>query len=254
MPDVPLESRRIVGLRVDATSYDDATRRILTWADAGESRCVAVANTHSAVAGGDEPLLRAALDRADLVTPDGMPLVWGLRRLGVPDASRVYGPDLMLRVCSAAEREGVPIGLYGSTTERLPRLVGRLRDLFPSLEVAYAHSPSFLSLTVEEDLAVVEDIGKSGARILFVGLGCPKQELWMEEHRDRVRAVMLGVGAAFDFHAGEVRQAPALLQRMGLEWAFRLLMEPRRLWRRYTHVVPRFAWRFARQLASSRGR
>lgn len=228
-------------MRVDATSYEDATQRVLAWGRAGESRYVCVANVHMTMEAYDAPDFRQIVNAADLVTPDGMPLVWMLRRLGVPDQERVYGPELTLRVCEAAAREGVSVGFYGGTPEALKGLVQNLEARFPSLKVAYAESPPFRPLTHEEDARIVEEINASGARILFVGLGCPKQERWMAEHKGRVQAVMLGVGAAFDFHAGSVPQAPEWMQNTGLEWLFRLLSEPRRLWRRYAKHNPRFA-------------
>jgi N-acetylglucosaminyldiphosphoundecaprenol N-acetyl-beta-D-mannosaminyltransferase len=196
----------------------------------------------------DGPAFRALVNAADLVTPDGMPLVWTLRRKGYPRQERVYGPELTLRVCQETAREGISVGFYGGHPEALKALVENLKARFPGLRVAYAYSPPFRPLTPEEDRAVVEAINTSGARILFVGLGCPKQERWMAEHRGRVKAVMLGVGAAFDHHAGRVRQAPPWMQRLGLEWAFRLLQEPRRLWKRYVKHNPRFLWLVAREL------
>jgi N-acetylglucosaminyldiphosphoundecaprenol N-acetyl-beta-D-mannosaminyltransferase len=177
---------------------------------------------------------------ADLVTPDGMPLVWMMRLRGVRRQERVYGPTLMMKVIDAAARQGVPVGLYGSTPQALGLLIESLRDKCPGLTVAYSFSPPFGPLSPDEDRQVVEDLNRSGARILFVGLGCPKQERWMAEHRDRIDAVMLGVGAAFDFHAGRISQAPRWIQTLGLEWLFRLAVEPRRLWRRYLYHNPRF--------------
>lgn len=240
--------RHIIGMRVDVTSYDDVVWRVAAWAKSGESRSVCIANTHSAVESGDSEAFRHAVNTADLVTPDGMPLVWSLRRMGAPGASRVYGPDLMLHVCAAAEREGIPVGLYGGRPERMGALIAELEHRFPKLPIVYQHSPPFRPLTEKEKGEVIDGVSASGARILFVGLGCPKQEIWMADHRGKIPAVMLGVGAAFDFHAGHVLQAPAFVQAAGLEWAFRLAMEPRRLWRRYTRVVPTFSWRLARQL------
>jgi N-acetylglucosaminyldiphosphoundecaprenol N-acetyl-beta-D-mannosaminyltransferase len=231
----------VLGARVDPTSYGAATRQVLEWARRGESRYVCVATVHSVMEAWDDPGFRQVLNAADLVTPDGMPLVWMLRRLGYPDQQRVYGPDLTLHVCEAAAREGVPVGFYGGLPEALETMVSKLRRLFPGLVVAYAWSPPFRPLSPEEDAQVVREIVGSGARVLFVGLGCPKQERWMGEHRGRVPAVMLGVGAAFDFHGGRVRQAPRWMQDRGLEWLFRLAMEPRRLWRRYLKHNPRFA-------------
>ena len=236
----PPTHRRILGMRVDATSYEDATRRVLAWAKGRESRYVCVANVHMTMEAYDSAEFRQIVNTSDLVTPDGVPLVWMLRRLGVPDQERVYGPELTLRVCEVAAREGVPVGFYGGAPEALEALVKNLKRRFPDLSVVYAYSPPFRPLTPEEDAEVVEAINTSGARILFVGLGCPKQERWMAAHKGKVQAVMLGVGAAFDFHAGRVPQAPKWMQRAGLEWLFRILTEPRRLWRRYARHNPRF--------------
>jgi len=240
--------RAVLGTRVDATSYDDAAGRVGGWSQDLVGRYVCVANVHMVMEGWDDPAFRRIVNEADLVTPDGMPLVWALRRLGVADATRVYGPTLTLHVCELAAREGVPVGFYGGRPEAIERLVPNLRARYPGLQVAYAESPPFHALTPEEDDQVVERIRASGARLLFVGLGCPKQERWMAEHRERLPLVQLGVGAAFDFHAGLVRQAPPALQRAGLEWAFRIAMEPRRLAGRYLRHNPRFVWHLARQL------
>lgn len=230
----------VLGMRVDATSLEDATNRALAWSKAGESRYVCVANVHMVMEAYDAPDFRRIVNTANLVTPDGMPLVWMLRRLGFPEQERVAGPDLTLRICEAASQEGVPVGFYGGTPEVLESLVTNLKRKYPTLKIAYAYSPPFRPLTPEEDTQVVEEINSSGTRILFVGLGCPKQERWMAAHKGRVQAVMIGVGAAFDFHAGRLPQAPAWMQRAGLEWLFRLLTEPRRLWRRYARHNPRF--------------
>jgi N-acetylglucosaminyldiphosphoundecaprenol N-acetyl-beta-D-mannosaminyltransferase len=236
----PLPHRYILGTRVDATSYDDAVSRILHWARAGESRYVLACSVHGIMEGHDAPDFQKISNAADLVTPDGMPLVWVLRRLGLKDQTRVYGPDLTLNVCRAAAAAGIPVGLYGGTQEVLGVLQQSYHERFPQLQIAYAYAPPFRPLTGEEDEAVVRAINASGTRILLIGLGCPKQEHWVAQHRDRVHAVMLAVGAAFDFHAGRVKQAPLWMRRCGLEWFFRLLMDPRRLWRRYFKNNPRF--------------
>ena len=227
-------------MRVDATSLEDATRRVLAWSKAGESRYVCVANVHMVMESYDAPNFHKIVNAADLVTPDGVPLVWMLRRLGFPNQERVAGPDLALKICEAASRKGIPVGFYGGTPEVLQSLVTNLKRKYPALKITYAYSPPFRPLTPEEDAQVVEEITGSGTRILFVGLGCPKQERWMAAHKGRVQAVMIGVGAAFDFHAGRLPQAPAWMRRAGLEWLFRLLTEPRRLWRRYARHNPRF--------------
>lgn len=245
-------SRNIVGTRVDATSYADATDRIAGWAKDADSRVVCIANVHGVMEGHDDPGFQAQMRAADLVTPDGMPLVWALKLLGVKDATRVYGPDLMPELCARAERDGIPIGLYGGSPDTLERLQAALEQRYPRLCIAYAESPPFRPPSADEDAATVDVIAASGARILFVGLGCPKQERWMAEHRGRVPAVMVGVGAAFDFLAGRKPQAPRWMMRAGLEWLFRLATEPRRLWRRYARHNPRFVALLARQLLTGR--
>ena len=250
--DRALSHRDVLGVRVDATSYHDTARQIVGWVHSRRGRYVCVANVHMTMEGWDDPAFRRMVNEADLVTPDGMPLVWALRRLGVADATRVYGPTLTLHVCELAAREGVAVGFYGGRPAAIERLVPNLLARYPDLQVAYAESPPFHTLTAEEDEQMVERIRASGAGVLFVGLGCPKQERWMAEHRDRLPLVQIGVGAAFDFHAGLVRQAPPALQRAGLEWAFRLAMEPRRLAWRYLRHNPRFVWHLVRQLLHQR--
>jgi len=245
---------RVVGVRVDPVSPAEAVRRVIEWAQQGESRYVCVANVHMLMEARDTPPFRHVLERADLVVPDGMPLVWMLRRTGFPGQQRVYGPALMDELCREAARAGVPIGLYGGTRLTLARLERNLRRRHPGLRIAYAWSPPFRPLTAEEDEGVVRDIRSRGVRLLFVGLGCPKQERWMASHRGRIPAVMVGVGAAFDLHAGVRRQAPRWMQAAGLEWLFRLLQEPRRLWRRYLKHNPRFVILACGELVASRWR
>ena len=226
-------SRRILGIRIDATTYADATRQILDWARAAESRFVCCAAVNNIMTARDSRDYASVLEQADLVSSDGMPLVWTLRALGV-SATRVYGPDLMPLVIDAATRDRIPVALYGGTPQVLERLTARF-------QVAYSEAPPFRPPTPEEDRRTTQAIIDSGARIVFVGLGSPKQDLWMHAHRGRLPAVMLGVGAAFDFLAGVKPQAPRWMQSSGLEWAFRLSTEPRRLWSRYLKQNPRFA-------------
>jgi N-acetylglucosaminyldiphosphoundecaprenol N-acetyl-beta-D-mannosaminyltransferase len=243
-----VEARRVLGMRVDGTSYEHAATAILRWASRGESRYVCIATVNNVIEAHDNPAYQRVMEDADLVTPDGMPLVWGLGLLGVRGATRVYGPDLTPILCQRAAAAGIPVGFYGGTPEVLADLTANLARRCPGLRIAYASSPPFKPQTPEEDAAVRERIDRSGARLLFVGLGTPKQELWMAANSGAVRAVMVGVGAAFDFIAGHKRQAPNLLQRLGLEWLFRLVNEPRRLWRRYLYRNPRFVVLFATQL------
>lgn len=237
----PRTSRHILGVRVDATTYRDATRQILEWARAGESAYVCCASVNNIMEAHDSPEFGDVMNGADLVTSDGMPLVWLLRLLGVREATRVYGPDLTPAVLAAAADSRVPVGFYGGSPAVLAELVRRVTARFPALNIAYAESPPFRPATREEDERTTQAIADSGARIVFIGLNTPKQDRWMHAHRGRVPAVMLGVGAAFDFLAGSKPQAPRWMQRSGLEWIFRLATEPRRLWRRYLRHNPRFA-------------
>jgi len=246
--------RWILGTRVDAASYEDATRQIVEWAGRAESRYVCAANVHMLMEAYDDASFREAVNRAALVAPDGMPLVWVMRLLGVKNQQRVYGPELTLRVARAASERGIAVGLYGGAPQTLARLSNNLQQRFPGLKIAHAFSPPFRSLTAEEDAQATDEIIRSGARILFVGLGCPKQERWMAAHQGRLPAVMLGVGAAFDIHAGEKPQAPAWMRSAGLEWLFRLASEPRRLWRRYVYHNPRFVILVLLQLLRKKNR
>lgn len=247
-----LTSRLVLGMRVDATSYEDASRRVVRWACEGRPAYVCVATVHMTMEAFDSAAFRQVVNGADLVTPDGRPLVWALRSLGVRGASQVRGTDLTTHVVERAARENVPIGLYGGTPELLEAFVRMLRKRYPGVRVVCQIAPPFRPLRPEEDEAVTREIVASGARILFVGIGCPKQERWMVAHKGRIPAVMLGVGAAFDFHTGRVRQAPHWMQVAGLEWVFRLLMDPRRLWRRYAKHNPRFVGLFLMQLLGLR--
>lgn len=243
-------SRWILGMRVDATSYRDATDAIVSAAQAWRGGMVCVATVHMVMEAFDDPGFQQLVNSADRVTADGMPLVWLLRWLGVRQAERVYGPALTGVVCRRAEQLGIPVGFYGGSPEVLDALVSSLRQRLPRLRVAFAHSPPFRPLTPEEDRRITERIRTSGARILFVGIGCPKQETWMAAHRDALPCAMVGVGAAFDFLAGAKPQAPAWMQGAGLEWLFRLLCEPRRLWRRYLIHNSRFLYQLARAAGS----
>lgn len=250
--DVSAEYRHVVGMRVDATSYEDTSHRVVQWARMGRSAYVCVANVHMAMETFDSISFRQTVNGADLVTPDGRPLVWALKSLGVREATQVRGADLVMHVVERATLEGIPIGLYGGTSESLQAFVQTMESHFPAVQIACQIAPPFRPLTPAEDEAVTREIVSSGARILFVGIGCPKQEKWMAEHKGRIPAAMLGVGAAFDFHTGRVRQAPRWMQATGLEWLFRLMMDPRRLWKRYAKHNPRFVVLFLLSLLSSR--
>lgn len=230
----------VLGARVDSTTYSEAIDIVVDWSTRQESRYVCVANVHMLMEAFDSPEFRAIVNDADLTVPDGVPLVWMMHIKGCHGQERVYGPSLMLHILESSARDGIPVGLYGGAPEVLEALEGRMKARYAGLNVAYSYSPPYSAMSFEKDAVVVEQIKRSGARILFVGLGCPKQEIWMAEHRGKVNAVMIGVGAAFDFHSGVKPQAPAWMQKIGLEWLFRLINEPRRLWKRYLYHNPRF--------------
>jgi len=230
----------VLGSAIDALSWQDALDRIAVWAERSESRYVCACNAHSLVTASQDPGFREVINAADMAVPDGMPIAWSLAHLGFPAQERISGPDLMLRLCEHAAALGLPVFLFGSSPSTLQRLTENLLATLPDLRIAGSHSPPFRQQSAAEDEEMIELINASGAAIVFIGLGCPKQEIWMAEHRGKANAVMLGVGAAFDFHAGLKPQAPAWMQRIGLEWLFRLLTEPRRLWKRYLYHNPRF--------------
>ncbi len=221
---------------------------------AGGPAYVTAAAVNLVMSAREDPETARAVRGATLAVPDGQPLVWALRALGNPTATRVYGPDLMKALCARAAAKGIPMYLYGGRTpEALSLLEARLREMFPGISIVGGYSPPFRPLSAAEEQEICERIDASGAAVVWVGTGQPKQEKWMYRMRPRLAAPMLvGVGAAFDFHAGLVAQAPAWMQRAGLEWAFRLSREPRRLWRRYARYNPLFVIGFARQYLAHR--
>jgi N-acetylglucosaminyldiphosphoundecaprenol N-acetyl-beta-D-mannosaminyltransferase len=184
----------------------------------------------------------SVIEKADMATADGSPVAFVLRRLGHVRQTRVNGPDLMWRHCERAADLGLSIYLYGGSSATLHKLLIRIKSTFPRLKIAGAYSPPFRNLTADEEDAIVNEINASGAGVVWVGLGCPKQEIWMNRHRDRIHAVMVGVGAAFDYHAGVISRAPLWMRSAGLEWLHRLCSEPRRLWRRYLTTNSLFVW------------
>jgi N-acetylglucosaminyldiphosphoundecaprenol N-acetyl-beta-D-mannosaminyltransferase len=246
-----------LGIPLAISDYDE----VVAWMDAtiasGTRGWLTAAAVNLVMSANDDQATMQAVLGATLAVPDGQPLVWALRMLGHARATRVYGPDLMAHYCAHAASTGTPIYLYGGRSdEALELLRARLLERFPGLQIAGGWSPPFRPLSAEEQAQVVERIDGSGAKVVWVGTGQPKQELWMSEMRPRLAAPLLvGVGAAFDFHAGIVSQAPSWMQHSGLEWLYRLTREPRRLWRRYASQNPRFVVGFLRQyLLKRRGR
>ena len=240
--------RNLLGVGIDAVDYRGAVVRIVNSAASGRPLAVTALAVHGVMTGVLDPEHRHRLNRLDLVVPDGQPVRWALNLLhGARLRDRVYGPTLTLEVCAEAARRGLPVYFYGSRPEVLTELTRRLTQRFPELVVAGAEPSKFRTLSVAEKAEVVARIRGSGARIVFVGLGCPRQEVWAYEYRDALSMPVLAVGAAFDFHAGLLRQAPPHLQRMGLEWAYRLYREPKRLWRRYAYLNPLYVGHVALQ-------
>lgn len=223
----------VLGSHIDAVGWGDCLDRIFAWAARRESRYVCMCNVHSVVTARRDRAFGEVINAADLAPPDGAPVAWRLRALGYPRQQRICGPELMWKCCGRAAAERLPVFLYGGTANVLRRLSARLAREFPRMKIAGCYAPPFRDLTPEEDALVVRAINESGAAIVLVALGCPKQEAWIAGHRGRIRAVMIGVGAAFNFFAGVTARAPGWMRDAGLEWLHRLATEPRRLWRRY---------------------
>jgi N-acetylglucosaminyldiphosphoundecaprenol N-acetyl-beta-D-mannosaminyltransferase len=247
---MPRNGRPILEAYIDALSWDDAIKRIMRWGAARESRYVCICNVHSVVTTTQDIEFKMAINNADMSTPDGAPIAWALRRFGFRTQERINGPDLMWKYLALAENAPQKVFFYGSTEETLRKLRIVLARQFPRLQIAGACSPPFRPLSLQEDEAIVEMINRSGANVVFVGLGCPKQEKWMADHRGRIHAVMIGVGAAFDYHSGMIRRAPPWWQRNGLEWLYRLASEPRRLFMRYAVTNTLFVIGFLRQVVT----
>jgi len=240
----------VIGIPIHVGSMSSALAQIAHWARTRESRSVFFCNAHSLAHARSHRSFKQVLASADLRLPDGAPVAYMLRRVGFEDQTRVCGPDLMLQYFALAEERGESVFLYGSTPPTLERLVARCAADFPRLKV-HVYSPPFRTLSSEEDEAVVKMISDSGASTVWVALGCPKQENWIAEHRNRISAVLLGVGAAFAFHAGVISRAPGWMQKTGLEWLHRLATDPARLWKRY--LLTNSSFIFYSVLSSLRG-
>jgi N-acetylglucosaminyldiphosphoundecaprenol N-acetyl-beta-D-mannosaminyltransferase len=247
LEDVP-PVKNIIGLPVTALPFDAQLSLILKWAKCSVSKVVCIANVHMLVEAYRDSGFAPVLQKADLVTPDGMPLVWMLRVMGISNQDRVAGLDVFLGLCKQASTEDISIFFLGSQTSILEKMRAKLEQDFPKLRIAGMESLPFRPLSEDEDRAVVQRLNESGCGLVFVSLGCPKQEIWMSKHKDRVHAVMLGLGGAFPVYAGIHKRAPQLLRSMGFEWLYRLMQEPRRLWMRYSSTIPIFIWLAIRQL------
>ena len=244
----------VLGVPLALTDYAQTLEWIDSMVAARRRGYVCACNVHTVMASHEDRELHTALQRAALNVPDGQPLVWAINALGHQLADRVYGPELMARACARAVDMGHRFYLYGGRNQgALVQLALNLRQRYPGVKIVGGYSPPHRPLTEEEQAAIAEEINHTQADVVWVGIGVPKQEKWMADMRDQLEApVLVGVGAAFDFHAGLVPQAPPWIQERGLEWAYRLAMEPDRLWRRYLRYNPMFVRAFGGQLAAKR--
>lgn len=239
----------ILGIRVNAIDYEAAVARIIAAAHAETGLSVSALAVHGVMTGALDDVHRYRLNHLDLVCPDGQPVRWALNLMHKAKLrDRVYGPNLTLYTCEQAAAEGLPIYLYGSRLEVLEAFSRNLRDRYPQLQIAGMQPSKFRQTTPAEKQEIAAEIKASGAKITLVGLGCPRQEVWAYEYRDALSMPLLAVGAAFDFHAGLLPQAPKALQDLGLEWFFRLLQEPQRLWKRYLLLNPHYVWLLSQQM------
>lgn len=252
---IDLGKHNVLGVGIDAVDYSAATERIISNAKNRHSMAVSALAVHGVMTGALDPVHRHRLNMIDLVVPDGHPVRWAMKWLyGTALPDRVYGPELTLRVCERAAREGLSIYLYGSTREVLAKFSENLKEKFPGLEIVGAQPSRFRQVTPEEQIEIARTIASSGASIVLVGLGCPRQETWVYENRDLIPMPLMAVGAAFDFHAGTVSQAPPWLRDHGLEWFYRFVQEPKRLWRRYALLNPLYLLMVVLQIARLRTR
>lgn len=245
--------QNILGVGINAVDYDAAVEKIIAAAHDKRPFAVSALAVHGVMTGATDSIHRHRLNGLDLVVPDGQPVRWAMNwlyQIKLPD--RVYGPNLTLKVCEQAAKEGLSIYLYGSQPEVLEKFESNLKKKFPSLKIAGKQPSRFRQITAEEQAETAETIRKSGASIVLVGLGCPRQETWAFENRNLISMPLMAVGAAFDFHAGTVSQAPVWIQNRGLEWLFRLVQEPKRLWKRYVYLNPLYLMYVALQMAKLR--
>jgi N-acetylglucosaminyldiphosphoundecaprenol N-acetyl-beta-D-mannosaminyltransferase len=248
----PRDRVRAVSLLPDVLTARSAVSRVADLVRRKKGGYVCFSTVHMVMESHDSSDFGQKVNAADMIVPDGMPIVWMQRLQGRKQAERIRANDLMVLLCRYAEEHGLKVGFYGGKQEVIDAIRGRAVREFPKLAITYAFSPPFRALTPKEDEQIVFEINAAAPDILFMGLGCPKQEDWMAAHRDKLSAVMLGVGASFDFFAGNVKESPAWLGRLGLEWLYRLTQEPRRLWRRYLILNPRFMWLAVLQLSGLR--
>jgi exopolysaccharide biosynthesis WecB/TagA/CpsF family protein len=245
--------RNVLGVNVNVIDYGAAVERIIQAARARQGLSVSALAVHGVMTGALDDVHRYRLNHLDLVCPDGQPVRWALNAMyGAGLRDRVYGPNLTLYTCERAAQEGLPIYLYGSRLEVLEAFARNLSARFPGLQIAGMQPSKFRQTSLEEKQEIVAQIQGSGAALTLVGLGCPRQEVWVYEYRDSLSMPLLAVGAAFDFHGGLLPQAPKFLQDIGMEWFFRLIQEPQRLWKRYVLLNPHYVWLLGLQMLKLR--
>ncbi|MEG4235056.1 WecB/TagA/CpsF family glycosyltransferase [Microcoleus sp. Pol11C3] len=240
--------KNVLGILVNAVNYEAAVSKIIAAASAGKPMCVSALAVHGVMTGVLDSTHRYRINHFDLVLPDGQPVRWALNLLyntELPD--RVCGPNAMLQICERAAEEGLSIYLYGSQSSVLEALSHNLCQRFPKLIIAGTQPSKFRHVSAQEKQEIAQRIRNSGAAITFVGLGCPRQEVWAYEYRDELSMPLIAVGAAYDFHAGNLAKSPEFLSKIGLEWLFRMMKEPRRLWQRYVFLNPLYIWLFLLQ-------
>jgi N-acetylglucosaminyldiphosphoundecaprenol N-acetyl-beta-D-mannosaminyltransferase len=246
--EIKMETKNVIDVSITSLSCEEQIEMMVKWGKSNLSKVVCIANVHMLIEAHYNPFFGAMLRNADLVTPDGMPLVWMLRFLGAVRQDRVAGIDVLEGVCKLAQETGVGVYFLGSQDSILEKMKIRLNREFPNLKISGMTSPPFRPLTDEEDRTLVQSLNQSGAGLVFVSLGCPKQEAWMSQHKGQVSAVMVGLGGAFPVYAGIHKRAPKVLRQTGLEWFYRLIQEPQRLWKRYATTIPIFIWLVAKQI------
>jgi N-acetylglucosaminyldiphosphoundecaprenol N-acetyl-beta-D-mannosaminyltransferase len=246
-----IPTQKVLDFQITALRFDDQIQTILSWAQERQSRTVCVANVHMLMEAHWNPEFANLLDQADMVTPDGMPLVWMMRKMGSRYQNRVAGMDILQAICDRSPNQNTSIFFVGSQTEILSRMREKLEQEFPQVKIAAMEPLPFRPLTPTEDEALTQKINNSGAGLVFVSLGCPKQEYWMAQHKDKVQAVMIGLGGVFPVYAGIHKRAPRIVREFGLEWLYRFIQEPRRLWGRYMKTIPPFILLAFKQLLKS---
>lgn len=239
---------KLISSPVTALPFEAQINMMLEWASNYASKVVCVANVHMLMEAYWHPDLSSVLENADLVTPDGMPLVWMMKLMGASEQDRIAGMDILLALCQLAQPQNIRIFFLGSEAMILEKMRIKLEDNFPNLQIAGMEPLPFRPLTPTEDDAIIQKIHESKAQVVLVSLGCPKQEYWMDEHKGKIQAVMIGLGGVFPVLAGIHKRPPLWIRNAGLEWLYRLIQEPQRLWSRYGKTIPPFIWLALKQL------